>query len=314
MRIQATNARHLAVGFASVSIVAMIPSGAQASVAVIDDESLVVTVVDEGDSAHRVLLGSPPAPGTFADSTTDYDVDMSVSVPSLALALDVAVAANMTRTTEVITVEADGGYSARETFTSFDQAVSSAEATDTGLMGLDPAVTADFGPLVDVPLIVVYGPTGAPVSADVEAATATPEQDESADLLVDNGFGTEAFTASLPSTPVGQGAVWTVAESAGSATTIVPLTMRFTLVSLKGDDYSIEIGLEGDVLEQLAAGSPGTEVTGELTLAGTLVGNAANPLDQQLSMDLVMDVTVTEEGESADLDIRMSIDHSSTPR
>jgi hypothetical protein len=314
MRITSANSRHFAAGLASLSIVAIIPSAAEASVSVVDDESLVVTVVDEGNPAHRVLLGSPPAPGTLADSTTDYDVDMSVSVPSLDLALDVAVAANMTRTTEVITVEADAGYSARETFTSFNQAVSSAEATDTELMGLDPAVTADFGPLVDVPLIVVYGPTGVPVSADVEAATATPEQDESAALLVDNGLGTEAFTTSFPSTPVGQGAVWTVAESASSASTIVPLTMRFTLVTLKGDDYTIEIGLEGDILDQLAEGSPGVEVVGEATLTGTLTGNAANRLDQQLSMDVLMDVTATEDGEAVDLDIAMSIDHSSTPR
>jgi hypothetical protein len=181
-------------------------------------------------------------------------------------------------------------------------------------MGLDPAGTADFGPLVDVPLIVQYGADGTPVSADVEGVAATPELDAVVDLLVDNGFGTEAFTAALPSMPVGQGAVWTVAEPAGSTTTIVPLTMRFTLVSLNGDDYSIEIGTGGDALEQLAAGAPGTDVTGELTLTGTLVGNAANRLDQQLSMDLLMDVTVTEDGESVDLDIEISIDHTSTPR
>ena len=32
-----------------------------------------------------------------------------------------------------------------------------------------------------------------------------------------------------------------------------------------------------------------------MTLTGTLTGNAANGLDQQLTMDMLMDITVTED-------------------
>ena len=291
MTTQVATRRRLAVGLAAVAIGAIAPSAAEASVPPIDDGAAVVTVVDEGDPANQVLLGGPPVPGTVADSTTNYDVDMSVLGQGFPIALDVAAAADMARTTEVLEVGTDGSFTARETFTSFNLATASAEGGDAEDMGLDGAGTTDFGPIVDVPLIVEYGATGEPVSAEVEAATATPEQDELADSLVENGFGTEAFIAGLPSVPVGEGAVWTVAESDSSASLVVPLMLRFTLVSLEGDDYTIEIGLEGDVLDALEADSEDAEVTGDVTLTGTLTGNAANRLDVQLTMDMLMDVS-----------------------
>ena len=85
-------------------------------------------------------------------------------------------------------------------------------------------------------------------------------------------------------------------------------------MSLKGDDYTIDVALEGDVLEELAGNDPDTEVTGEVTLTGTLSGNAASVLDQQLTMDLLMDVTISDARVTLDLDAEITIDHTSTPR
>ena len=304
--------RRLASGVAVV-VTVLVPSVAQASVAVVDDDGLDVTVVDEGDANHRVLLGGPATSGAMADSTTSFATAVAVAGQGFPIDVALTAAGNVTRTTEVVRVETDGSYSTRETLTSFDLSTTSTGSDDPEDLDLDGTATTDFAPLVDVPFTVEHSSTG-DVSVDGEADDdLTQEQRELADELADNGFFTGPFVA-IPSVPVGQGAVWTVAESRSSASTVVPLTLRFTLVSLKGDDYRIEIGLEGDVLEELAAGAPDTEVTGDVTLTGTLAGNATNPLDQQLTMDMMMDVTVSDPDVTLDLDADISIDHASTPR
>jgi hypothetical protein len=292
---------------------ATVSSVANASGTVVDDDGPVITVVDEGDPNHRILLGATAVAGTTATSTSNYNTEIAVSGQGVPIDLDVEAIVETTRTTEVLTVETDGAYTTRETFTSFNLTTASAEAGDTDDLGLDGSATRDFAPLVDVPLIVEHSAEGVLLSAEAEGgATLTPEQLELVDEVVEGGFGIEPFVA-IPPTPVGQGAVWTVADPASAGTLGVPLTLQFTLVSLKGDDYTIEIGIEGDVLEQLEAGSPGTEVTGTLTLTGALTGNAANTLDQQLTMDLVMDIAATEDDVTIDLDARIIIDHTSTP-
>jgi hypothetical protein len=301
-----------AIGVAAVAIGAIVPSAAHASVAVVDDDSLDVTIVDEGDPNHRVLLGGTPTSGTMADSTTDFGTEISVSGQGFPIDVALSAAGNAARTTEVLGAETDGSFSTRETLTSFNLSTSSAGSTDPEELDLDEAVTVDFAPLVDVPFVVEHSSTGE-VSVDVQAAVdMSPEERELAEELVDGGFFTGPFVA-IPTVPVGQGAVWIVAES-GSTSTVVPLTLRFTLVSLKGDDYTIEIGLEGDVLEDLAAGSPDTDVTGEATLTGTLTGNATNILDQQLTVDMQMDVTASEDDITLDLDAEINIDYTSAPR
>jgi hypothetical protein len=305
-----TTKSRLAAGAAVFVVSAIVPSVATASVAIVDDE-VAVTVVDEGDPNHRVLLRGPATSGAAADSSTNFGTDISVSGQGFPIDIAVSAAGNVTRTTEVLRVETDGSYSTRETLTSFNLSTSSAGSTDPEELDLDETATTDFAPLVDVPFVVEHSSTGE-ASVDPQDVDLTQEQRELADELVDGGFFTGPFVA-IPSVPVGQGAVWTVAES-GSTSTVVPLTLRFTLVSLKGDDYTVEIGIEGDVLEDLGAGAPDTEVTGEVTLTGTLTGNATNILDQQLTMDMVMDVTVSDADVTLDLDAEITIDHTSTPR
>ena len=96
----------------------------------------------------------------------------------------------------------------------------------------------------------------------------------------------------------------------------VPLQLRFTLVSLKGDDYTIEMAIEGDAVDfyESQAESEGTEVTGDMTLTGTMTGSASSALDQQLSLDMTMDMTFTEDGAAVDIDAMIGIDHASTTR
>ncbi len=53
----------LAVGTVAVGMGAVVPSVAQASVVVVDDDDPIVTIVDEGDPNHRVLLGATGSGG-----------------------------------------------------------------------------------------------------------------------------------------------------------------------------------------------------------------------------------------------------------
>ena len=144
----------------------------------------------------------------------------------------------------------------------------------------------------------------------------TAEQDELIDVFAESGFGMDGFGAMFPATPVGQGAVWTVSEADNPAAASVPLTLRFTLVSLKGDDYTIEFDIEGDAVDyfEAQAESEGTEVTGDMTLTGTMTGNASSALDQQLSLDMTMDMTFTEDDIAVDIDAVIGIDHASATR
>jgi hypothetical protein len=307
-----TKFRRIATGAAVVVVSALGPSVAQASVAIVDDD-VAVTVVDEGDPNGRVLLGGPATSGAIADSTTDFGTELSVSGEGFPIDVDLSASGTMMRTTEVLNVETDGSYQTRESVTSFNLSTASAGSTDPEELDLGGSTTTDFAPLVDVPFIVEHSPTGG-VSVDPQMDDElTEEQLELADELVESGFAINPFVA-VPSIPVGQGAVWTVAEAGASSSAVAELTLRFTLVSLKGDDYTIEIGLEGDVLEDLAGDDPDTDVTGEVTLTGTVTGNASNVLDQQLTLDLLMDVTASDPDVTIDLDAEISIDHTSTPR
>jgi hypothetical protein len=119
-------------------------------------------------------------------------------------------------------------------------------------LGLEGESATDFSRLVDVSLIAEYGPSGDLDSLDVESAakaTATAEQDALIDEFAESGVGLESFATMFPDTPIGQGAVWTISESDNPVGASFPVQPRLTLVSLVGDDYTVELAIEGDPLE-----------------------------------------------------------------
>ena len=120
----------------------------------------------------------------------------------------------------------------------------------------------------------------------------------------------------FPTTPVGEGAVWTVTDAEDPSGMGIPLAMRFELVSLDENDYTVELSLDGDFAEFLEsqASAEGAEVAGDMTLTGTITGDASNALDQQMSIDMVLDASVAEDGLAADIYTAFVIDHTSTPR
>jgi hypothetical protein len=314
MRTAITNHRHLTVGLAAATSIVLIPSLAGASTLPEEDEA-VITVVDDGDPNHRVLLSGPLTPGTVADATTNYDVTMSMVGSGFPIFLDLDAVGAMTRSTEVLSVGDAGAYTARETITSFELTMDTGGGSDPEDLDVDGNGTTDLSPLIDVPLVVEYGEHGVLTNAEADAAasTLTPEQDELIDGLVEDGWGTEGFAALMPTTPVGEGAVWTASEATNPASLDLPIALRLTLVSLDGNEYVIEFTIEGDVTEFFEAQEEeGQEVAGDMTLTGTITGDASSPLDQTLSLDLLMDMTFAEDDASFDMDAAIGIDHTST--
>jgi hypothetical protein len=284
-----------------------------------DDDDFNITVVDEGAPTGRVLIRPAVTAGAAAESTTSLDIDTSMHGSGFPLDIDFVAASYMTRTTEVLSVDPDGSRVTRETITDFVYALTTGDGTPTDLdeLGLEGDSATDFSQLVDVPLIAEYGPSGDLDSLDVESAakaTATAEQDALIDELAESGVGLESFATMFPDTPIGQGAVWTISEADNPVGASFPVQLRLTLVSLVGDDYTVELATEGDPLELFETDEdPGTEVTGDLTLTGTLGGSVSNGLDLRVSMELAMDVTVTEDDLEVDVEAEFAAEHVSTP-
>ena len=309
--------RRITAGLLATAAVVGVPSLTDAATST-DDEGVTVTVVDEGDPSHRVVLVPPMTSGTVADSTTTFDIDMAMVGSGYPIDIDLVTEGEMTRTSQVLDVAADGGFTTRETLTSFDMANTTGDGmpADPDELGLEGGTTTDLSPLVDVPLVAEY--TADRDLADIapeSAATVTPAQAELVDELADGGFGTEGFGGLLPTTPVGEGAEWTVteADSPGGVDVGVPVALRFTLVSLKDTDYRIEFTVDGDMADYLEA-EEGTEVDGEMTLTGTISGDASRPFDQRWTMDMSMDMTFTEDDIAIGVDATIRYEHVSTTR
>jgi hypothetical protein len=318
MRTAIANHSRLTGGLAAATSIVLIPSLAAAST-LPDEGEAVITVLDEGDPNHRVLLSGPLTPGTVADTTTNYDVDMSMVGSGFPIFLDLDAVGAMTRTTEVLSVDKAGAYTARETITSFELTMESGGSSDPEDLDVDGNGTTDLSPLIDVPLVVEYGEDGVLTNAEADSTAATssvtPEQEELIEGLVEDGWGTEGFAVLMPTIPVGEGAVWTATEATNPASLDLPIALRLTLISLDGNNYVVEFTIEGDIADFFESQEEeGQEVTGDMTLTGTITGDASSPLDQTLSLDLLMDMTFAEDDASFDMDATIGIDHTSTTR
>jgi hypothetical protein len=282
-----------------------------------DGDEIVVTLLDEGDPSHRVVLVPALTAGMAADSTSTYDIDMAMTGHGYPIDLSFAATAELARTTEVLSVASDGAYTSRETIDSFAMTMTdgAGDPTDAGELGIEGGTTSDFTPLVDVPLVATYSAAGDLTGLSPEGATAlSAEQLELVDEFADAGFFVGGFAALMPRTAVGEGAVWTLTEPASPAALGLPVALRFTLVSLKGTSYRVQLTLEGDASDLFQVDDPATEVTGDMTLTGVVSGEASRPFDQCWSLSMTVDMTSTEDGVSIDVDSAIDFEQVSTPR
>src|SRR5262245_28162157 len=112
--------RRLVPAVIASALAAGVPAVASAAQSTADNDDIEVTVVDEGDPNHRVLLIPAASTGTMIDATTTFDIDMSMVGSGYPIDLDLVTAGSITRTSEVLDVAGDGAFTARETITAFE--------------------------------------------------------------------------------------------------------------------------------------------------------------------------------------------------
>jgi hypothetical protein len=310
-----TNARHhllVAAGISLVVIAVGVPSIAVASTPPIEDNS-GITVVDEGASDHRVPLKGPLSAGATADVTVTYEADLTMSGPR---PVDYAATGEITRTTEVFFADPDGSYRSNDMVTAAELDVTVPGGSETELAEMGVGAVVDFSPLIGLPLEAYHSTSrtiGGLYVATAAIEDVTAEQRDLIDLLAEVP-GLDGLGAPFPTTPVGEGAVWTaeVGDSVGGLP--LPYTVRYTLIDLEGTQYSVEASIEGDPFGPIDTHDSGTPVSGDVSFTGTLTGDAANGLDRATSLDMTFAATITEGGVASALKAAVVIDYVSTPR
>ena len=298
---------------ATTAIAIAIPSLAEASTPPTPADDNGITVIDEGAADHRVPLKGPLTAGSAADVTVTYEADLSITG---VRPVEYSATGALARTTDVFFADPDGSYRSDEMVTAaeLDVTVPGGSATELAEMGVGAVV--DFSPLIGVPL-EAYHTTSRTIGGLYVATAATEdvtaEQRDLIDLLAEVP-GLDGLGAPFPSIPVGEGAVWTTDISEFLAGASLPYTARYTLVHLEGTDYTVEVSLDGGPLDTSDTETPGTQVSGNVTLTGTFTGDAANGLDRATSVELTFAVTTTEDGETSTLKAAVVIDYMSTPR
>ena len=146
---------------------------------------------------------------------------------------------------------------------------------DPDELGLEGGTTTDLSPLVDVPFVAEYTADGDLADiAPESAATVTPAQAELVDELADGGFGTEGFGGLLPTTrsaraPNGPSPRPTVQVESTWRSRGVAIHARQS----QGHRLPIEFAVEA-TWPTTSEAEEGTEVDGEMTLTGTISGDA----------------------------------------
>lgn len=280
-------------------------------------EEGVVTVLDEGEPAGRVLLAAPVAEGAAADSTMTTNLEITVNATGFSV--DLELDSTLTRSIDVRSTGVDGSYVAVETIASFEHTVSDTdgEALDPGFV-LDDDQFSDFTPLVGTPLVVEYGPDHEILSVEPDRdVIVTAEQSALIDAIAADGFGFGSIAGLLPDVPVGQGARWMVAAPDSPPGITVPVEMAVTLADVTGEDYTLAIAMAADIadLQGLDAETEGfDELGGVLTLTGTVDGDITDALAHSVAAHIAMNLTFVSADMSATMHVALDIAEASTPR
>ena len=166
-------------------------------------------------------------------------------------------------TTVVTAVNAaDGSYTTRSTIGTVDVP----EGVEIAGPGVNALVTRSFEQS--------FTSTGAAIpeaSTLIDAASMTPEQQESGRALVD---AVSMISVGFPPEPVSAGSVWTTDGTVGNHGSVIPVTYHCRLTTLDASTFTMEVSYT-QVFSQ-----PSTAGAIEATIAGwgTIAGSVSNPL------------------------------------
>jgi hypothetical protein len=214
-------------------------------------------------AAPAVSLPAPPVVGQQAE------VGAQVAHSTAAGRFEVSVSMS----TAVTAVNADASYTTRSTIGTVDVHVGAEIAGD----GVNALGTRSFEQS--------FTSTGTAIpeaSVLIDAASMTPEQQESGQALVD---AMSMVSVGFPAEPVAVGASWTSAGAVGSHGTVIPVTFQCRLTALDASTYTMEVSYAESFSQPSDAG------TIEATMAGwgTITGSVSNPLEVLATLNQTVD-------------------------
>jgi len=262
-----------------------------------------VTVLDPGDQTLTIQLPGLPAVGATGTRTTVATTTGSIVVTgSGGGTASIDVVTTIVADAEVLSVGADG-YDVLRIVRSYD-AVDNSVGADGSSYQADPELAG----LVGLRLIASMGTHGSLLALVAEdGAAVTPDQQASIDDAFDsanrNGF---------PDVPLGVGARWTATLGSGPSAVIA----SYTLVSIDGDEYTIEAATKGSVEaiidpNQLPTGFD--DAAGSLTSNGRYTARLGEPFARSAVTTLTMELTMTGPANEATTNITRVTEETALP-
>jgi hypothetical protein len=243
--------------------------------------SIVGVVSGSGTPAHA---GGTSSPATEAEAPAAAAAVQLPAPPVVGQPVEVAAQVGHTTaegrfevsvsmSTAVTAVNGDGSYTTRSTIGTVDVHVGAEIAGDgvnaLGTRSFEQSFTATGAAIPDA-------------STLIDAASMTPEQQESGQALVD---AVSMISVGFPAEPVAVGAFWTSAGSVGRQGTAIPVTYQCRLTALDASTYTMEVSYAESFSEPSDAG------TVEATMAGwgTIRGSVSDPLVISATLNQAVD-------------------------
>ena len=255
-----------------------------------DDADLDIVVESTGDQSNAITLPAPAAVGQTGQSTIAMNMDLGLEGGGMSTAFGVGL--EMSMTTEVTEVLADGGYVAHTTLDSVEvsdlpEDSEEAEFPCVGMTGIELEQSFDAAGN-STSMEPVGSGLGSAESTCIEQLSSTQSQ----------------ATVVYPDEPIGPGATWSadiVTENQGIE---VPVTYHYTLTEVRDGRFTIQTTLDSDFdVEQ-----DGIVGTGNMSGSGTSSGAVDNPLDSAASFTMALDMVSDIDGEDMTMTFNVDIE------
>jgi hypothetical protein len=261
-----------------------------------------ITILSTGDPSVTIVLPGLPEVGQLGVHTSVATASGSVvATGSQNQEATIDVVTTIVQDGEIVAVD-DDGFQMRRTVTSYE-----AVDNSVGASGDSYANDRELAELIDIPLIAEVDAYGA-----LQSLGAAPEVTITAEqqAAIDEAFG-GANVVGFPDVALGVGAQWQAVldEEQG-------LTATYTLSSIAGDDYVIDVAMKGTA-EQTAMGADlpqgFDDITGTITGTGQFTGRIGEAFMRTSTTTLDIDFTLTGPGIEVTTDISMVEEETTVP-
>jgi hypothetical protein len=266
-------------------------------------DTVAISVINQGSGEAKALRISAD-PGHSENNRLTMDISMTMTMGPMGK-MDMPLPTMIIdMRTEVLSVEENGNLTSTVEVAAVDVGVA------TGMMaGMEGELKATLQEMVGLKGEIVTSPTGFVVSGGFEAPPNASKEVLEQLKSMNDSLGNSSVP--VPEGAIAPGAIWeTLMRDSSSGMDIVQHT-RAELVSWEDDDAIIKLTLTQmlvDMSPNLPDMPPGAEVdikrfestgTGDIRMRKGFV----NPVDATSTVHLEMDMSVTAEGQTMDMDM-----------